>query len=108
MRITNNAPYPVVAFCWDSNRGYGADVTIAPSCTEDIAGPYIGEMDGGSCYLSIEGEVVCQETPDDSNGFQVIKGNSLSLASGNRGVTVRHHSDEPEPHVIQWRNHHSY
>lgn len=102
MKITNNASFPVVAFCWDINLGLGTDVTIEPGDTGEVQGPYLGEMGGGSCYLVVEGDIVCQEAPDDKNVFQVIPGKPLVLANSGRGVTVRHYSDKPERGRVLW------
>ena len=103
MKITNKASYAIIAFGVATQHGYGEDVRIEPGQTANVSGPYIGEMDGGKCFIHIEGEITCQETPDDDIGFQVVRGGPLCLQSGDRGITARHHADAPEPHVIQWR-----
>ncbi len=94
MKIFNNTSYDLIAFCWHKDHGYGSDVTIKPNQSADILGPCIGEMGGGYCYAVIEGEITCQETPDDENGFQVGIGNQLNLQADKQGVTVRHFSED--------------
>lgn len=97
MKVSNTASYPLIAFGWHVQRGYGNDVTINPGETKEVLGPYLGEMDGGSCHVLVPGEISCQEDPDDDRGFQVGLGNQLNLKSDNVGITVRHHS---EPRII--------
>jgi len=94
VKITNNCSYDLIAFGWDTRLGYGDDVTIAAKQSGEVSGPYVGEMGGGSCHLSIEGDIVCHEGDDDSNGFNVSKGNQLALQGGTQGVTVRHFSED--------------
>jgi len=104
MLVTNKTSFPIIAFGWDTEIGYGEDTEISPNESENISGPYVGEMGGGSCHIHIEGEISCHENPDDENGFRIEQGNPLSLQSGTRGITVRHHLDAIEPHVLEWRN----
>lgn len=92
MQVTNKTSYPLVAFGWHLQRGYGEDVTINPGETKEVLGPYLGEMDG-PCHVLVPGEISCQEGPDDGNGFQVTLGSQLNLKSDSVGVTVRHHSE---------------
>lgn len=108
MKVTNNTSYPVIAFGSETmtGLGYGDDVTIQPGDTVEVSGPYIGEMDGGDCYIHLAGEITCHEGPDDDNGYQVIQGNPLCLSASRRGVTVRHHLDPLEQHVAEWRLYH--
>lgn len=94
MKIFNKTSQDLIAFGWHTEHGYGNDVKIVPGQSADISGPYLGGMGGGSCYITIEGEIACQEEPDDDNGFQVIAGGQLNLQAGNKGVTVRHHSED--------------
>lgn len=94
MKVSNNTSYDLIAFGWHITHGCGDDVKIEPGQFADILGPYVGEMDDGSCYIIIEGEIACQETPDDNNGFQVIVGSQLNLQKNNKGITVRHFSEE--------------
>lgn len=94
MKINNNTSSNLIAFGWHAKYGYGDDVEINPNQSAEVSGPYIGEMGGGSCHIVIEGEIVCQETPDDDNGFQVIAGNQLNLQAGDKGITVRHFSED--------------
>ncbi|HOW60653.1 MAG TPA: hypothetical protein P5548_00950 [Candidatus Moranbacteria bacterium] len=94
MRIINKTSFNLIAFGWHTKYGYGNDVEIKTGQFADISGSYIGEMGGGSCCIAIEGEVICQETPDDENGFQVIPGSQLNLQAGDKGITVRHFSEE--------------
>jgi len=94
VNITNNTSYPLIAFCWHIQKGYGDDVEIQPNQSADVSGPYIGEMGGGNCYIVVPGKIVCQETPDDEIGFHVSTGNLLVLRSGDIGTTVRHSQDK--------------
>ena len=94
MDITNSTSFEVIAFGWHTDRGYGDDVSIQPGETKEVNGPFIGEMGGGDCHILIEGEINCHEGPDDENGFQVLEGAQLSLAAGDKGITVRHHSED--------------
>lgn len=105
MKVTNNTSYPVIVFGTETRLGsYGEDVTVQPGESADVSGPYVGEMGGGGCYIHLAGEITCHEGPDDDSGFQVIRGTPLCLsAGGGRGVTVRHHLDEPEQYVVEWR-----
>lgn len=93
MKVTNSTPYPLIAFGWHLQRGYGVDVTIQPSETMEVLGPYLGELDGGACHVLIPGEISCQEGADDDDGFQVTLGNQLNLASDDVGITVRHYTE---------------
>ena len=104
MKVTNHAACPTIAFGIVAKVGYGEDVTIQPGESADVSGPYLGEMGGGDCYIHLEGTITCHEGPDDDHGFQVIQGTPLCLGNGGRDVTVRHHLDEPEPCVVQWRH----
>jgi hypothetical protein len=103
MKITNRCSFLVTAFCFDTTYGYGNDVDINPGETADVQGPYLGEMGNGKCFVHIEGDIICQETPDDTVGFQVEQGYPLSLEANGKGVTVRHHVDVPEEYVLNWR-----
>lgn len=103
MKVTNKTSYPVIAFGTETKLGYGEDVTIPPSESADVSGPYVGEMGGGDCYIHLAGEITCHDGPDDDNGFQVVQGTPLCLLADGRGVTVRHHLDELEQYVSEWR-----
>ena len=103
MKVTNNTSYPVIAFGTETRLGYGEDVIIQPGECADVSGPYVGEMGGGDCYIHLAGEIICHEGCDDGSDFQVIKGTPLCLLAGGRGVTVRHHLDELEQYVSEWR-----
>ena len=105
MKVKNCTTHPIIAFGYHIKRGYGEDVRIEPGEEKDVPGPYLGEMDGGACYVHIDGEIECHSSQDGDAGFQVIKGKPLclKLKSGDVGVTVRHYKDEPEPFVKRWR-----
>jgi len=61
-------------------------------------------MDGGSCYIVVEGEITCHESDDDDYAFQVLKSRSLSLGcNGPKSISVRHFEDDAEEHVLEWR-----
>lgn len=94
MKILNKTKETLIAFTWDTRFGSGDDIKIEPNQTGEPIGPFIGEMGGGECRLVQEGKIVCQENPDDKNGFQVLKGKQLELKTGTSGVTVRHFSEE--------------
>ncbi|QQR78432.1 MAG: hypothetical protein IPJ68_05135 [Candidatus Moraniibacteriota bacterium] len=104
MKVINKTSYPIIAFGYHVEQGYAEDVTIQPGESADVSGPYVGEMGGGDCYIHLEGAITCHEGPDDDHGFQVVRGTQLCLSADGRGVTVRHHLDEPEPCVVQWRH----
>lgn len=109
MKITNCTKSAIIAFGIHSQYGYGDDVKIEIGETKDVSGPYIGEMGEGECYIALFGDIVCHDGHDDETGFQVVKDNPLCLQlddHGVRGVTVRHHEDDPESHVTKWRSEH--
>lgn len=103
MKVTNNAPFDVVAFGTHIQKGYGVDIRIPAGQTAEVNGPYLGEMGGGSCYVALAGGITCQDTPDDKKGLQVLQGTPLCLGAGDRGITIRHYRDMPEKHVAEWR-----
>ncbi len=93
MKVSNNTSQRLIAFGWNTKLGYSEDVKIEPGQSVDVIGPRIGNMGGGGCRIVIEGEISCQENPDDDNGFQVVKGKQLNYRIGDNGVTVRHYSE---------------
>src|SRR3989344_7046710 len=103
MKVINNTGFTIIAFGWHSNIGYGDDVTIDSGSVAEVNGPYIGEMGNGNCYDCLAGVVICQEAPDDESAFQIAIGLPIIIALGNRGATIRHHSEQPEEFVIKWR-----
>lgn len=103
MKVYNSCTFPIKAFGFHVECGYGVDVLISARESLDVSGPYLGEMGGGDCYVVITGEITCHESPDDDNGFQVLRGHPLSLQSGDVGITVRHYEDETEECVQEWR-----
>lgn len=94
MEITNKTSFLVIAVCWHTERGHGEEVAIQPDETREVLGPYLGEMDGGSCHIATPHEITCHEGEDGKEGYHVSKGNQLVLSSGKNGVTVRHHSED--------------
>ena len=64
MRIKNETSFPLIAFGWHEERGFGPEVTIAPGEAKNIFGPYLGDMDDGHCWLAIPGAVTCHEAAD--------------------------------------------
>lgn len=107
VRIRNECSFPVIAFGWNTNLGYGKDVIILSGASADVPGPYLEEMNSGSCHVHISGEIICHEYPDNGGRFRVLHGFPLSIQQRNAGVTVRHCEDEPEEHVTEWRNDHT-
>ncbi|XLQ20159.1 MAG: hypothetical protein ACKUBY_00060 [Candidatus Moraniibacteriota bacterium] len=103
MKVTNNATFSIIAFCYDTAIGYGNDVEIQSNKSEEVEGPYLGEMGSGSCRVHIDGSITCHEAPDDEKSFEIQRGAQLCLRSGDKGIIVRHHLDEPEDYVIEWR-----
>lgn len=105
MKIINNASFAVIAFGWHNKKGYGDDVTIEPGSSAEVNGPYIGEMDNVSCFVCIPGKIICQETPDSGDGYEVRieLGFPVTVASRDKGITIRHHSEPPEDYVVNWR-----
>ncbi|PLX26977.1 hypothetical protein C0583_05300 [Candidatus Parcubacteria bacterium] len=94
MLIINNASFPVIAMCWHKQYGYGDQEIIEPNESENISGPFLGEMDGGECRLAMPGEISCHEDEDNENGFHVSKGSQLNLGNGDFGVIIWHYEDE--------------
>lgn len=90
MKVTNTTGFHIIAFAWHSKYGYGDDVVIPSEMTVDVSGPYIGEMGGGDCFMHIPGEIICHESCDDDEGFQVGLGTELVLQNGEFGLTARH------------------
>ncbi len=104
MKVTNKASFPIRAFGFHIERGYGTDTHIQPGESADIIGPYLGEMGGGSCRVVIPGEITCHESPDDNDKFGIARGKPVHLQMDAVGVTVRHYLDQPEPQVAAWWN----
>lgn len=104
MKITNLASFGVRAFGFHTEHGYGDDTYIKSGETADIYGPYVGEMDGGTCRLVIEGEIICHEPADTDTAFRIGRGEPVHLQNGAVGVRMRHEFDDPEPHVEAWWN----
>lgn len=108
MNIKNDCGFPVIAFGYHTDRGYGNDVEIPAGDARSVSGPYLGEMGNGDCYVYIPGEIVVHEGQDDESGYQIVAGEPLFFGGGGKlGIVVRHHDDEPESHVLEWRNVHS-
>lgn len=104
MKVTNNASFPVIAFGIHMEIGYGDDVIIQPGESAEVSGPRIGEMGKCSCYIHLDGELVCHEASDDDNSFQIARGMPIFLQLENKGITIRHHEDPAEEHVLEWRS----
>lgn len=104
MKVTNNAPFPVKAFSFHTEHGYGDYSYIKPGQSAEVCGPYVGEMGCGSCTIAVPGKIICHEGPDGNGKFRIAEKSPIHLQSGKVGVTVRHEFDEPEPHVTAWRN----
>lgn len=104
MKVTNNTSFPIKAFGVHTKHGYGTDTHIKQGESADITGPYLGEMGGGSCRISIAGEITCHEGPDGDGTFQISQKSPICLQEGDTGVTIRHWLDDPEPYVTAWWN----
>ena len=106
MKVTNKTSFTLKAFTWGPKVGstlncFSSDVLVEPGEQKEIPGPHAGMMGGKECRLVVEGEVVCKETSDDANGYQILKDLPLVLATtGPCGVTVRHYLDEREPETL--------
>ena len=94
MKVTNDTSFTIIAFCWDAKVGYGDDTPITRGKSVNVMGPYLGNMGDGSCYVIIEGTIICQESKDDNNGFHVSIGNQLNLQKGAKGITIRHYLED--------------
>ena len=103
MKIINKTSFEVIAFGWHNKKGYGDDVPILPGQSVEVNGPYLGEMDGGKCYIALDGEIICHEGPDCDVGLHIAKNKLIALKNGDNGVTIRHCEDELEPQVAEWR-----
>ena len=103
MKVVNNASFAVLVFGWHTSKGYGDDVLVAPGETKEVNGPYFGEMGGGACYVALQGEVACHEAPDNDKGMKIGLGLPIFCAEGDCGFTIRHHSEQPESCVTEWR-----
>ncbi|MDP2655219.1 MAG: hypothetical protein Q8P17_01525 [bacterium] len=103
MKVINSTSFALIAFGWYQPKGYGDDVSISPGQSAEVNGPYIGDMGDGHCYVALAGEVTCHESADDEHAFHVGKSEPLSLADGDKGFTIRHYTDQPEPFVAEWR-----
>lgn len=94
MKVTNNTSETLIAFSYHTSYGYGNDFSIEPGETKELIGPCLGEMGGEPCYFIGEGQIICQNKPDDEVGYYIGKGDPLFLFSDPSGVIVRHHSEE--------------
>ncbi|MHB1163015.1 MAG: hypothetical protein ACYCZZ_00575 [Minisyncoccota bacterium] len=106
MKVTNECSFELIAFGWHKSIrsiGYGDDVRIPAGDMAEVNGPLLSVIDGEKYYLFIPGEIICREKPDGAHGFQVVRGAPLGYSGGGRGIVVRHFADEPDPHVIAWR-----
>ena len=93
MKVNNNAPFNLIAFCWHKKYGYGDDTEIPAGESAEVPGPSLGEMGGGDCTIIIEGEISCHERENNEEAFHVSMGNQLSLESRKKGITIRHFSE---------------
>lgn len=94
MKIENRTSHELIAFGWSIEHGFGKMTSIPSGESADIAGPYIGEMGGGSCHIDIPGEIICHEKPEEEKKFQVVLGNELALKiTHDLGITVLHKDD---------------
>lgn len=99
MQVTNSAAFPVIAFTWHTQVGYGEDVLIQPGQSVDISGPFVGELEGRDCFIAAFGSIICHEEADEENRFFIASDCQINLQSGNIGVTVRHYSENRK---IEW------
>lgn len=104
MLVSNFCSFALKAFGWAEPYGYADDVLIPVGETREVNGPYIGQMGGGSCHVALTGEFTCQNQASvDTGVWMIAPGMSLTLRAGDRGITIRHHEDEPEEKVLLWR-----
>ena len=103
MRVTNRTHFKVIAFGYHVEHGYGEDVEILPHQTKQVNGPYLGEMDGGDCYVVIRGKLICHTEPDDGERFQIKAGKPIRLLMKKHGINVRHHEDPVDAQILSWR-----
>lgn len=103
MKVTNNAPYAIIAFGWHRTRGRGDDILIPPGSSAEVNGPFIG-TDDGNPFVELSGTINCHEAPDDEHGFCVKQGKILTAGGFVRGVTIRHPLDEREGFKTVWRH----
>ena len=106
MKVTNSAPYPVIAFTEFVPHGFGEDTRIEPGETEDVPGPLVRMIGGEQSHVILEGAITCEDKP--ASFFYVSKGVPLYfyVGKGNIGLLVRHHLDPLEERVSIWREKH--
>jgi hypothetical protein len=97
MIVKNNTSALLLAFGWYKHGGPGEEIIIAPGESKVVIGPYLGKMAGGSCYASVPGEIVCQESPDGDSGYQITEDMPLHLenkGNPNIGITIQFYLEE--------------
>lgn len=104
MEVINKTDADIIAFGWHKLKGRGAEVRIHPGETGEVNGPRLVEMGDRVHEVSLTGRITCHKEPDDEYGFQLVRGQILSVGGMVRGVTIRHHLDEiSNRYVTQWR-----
>lgn len=84
MQVKNITTHKLMAVIFHHKHGAGSLVTIQPGETKEVRGAYIGEIDGRSCYTTLQtdvDEIICHEEPDRDTAFRVIPGQPLCLGN---------------------------
>jgi hypothetical protein len=100
MRVENGTYFKLIAIGFHTEQGYGDDVEISPYETKIVNGPYLGQMDGGDCYVAIPGKLTCHTGLDNGKKFHIGPGKPVKLIKGKHGIHIRHHEDPEDPHVL--------
>lgn len=108
MHIKNNTTVTLVAYGWQEGHRLGDDVVILPGTSSQILGPSLGFQDGREFYVSLLGNIICNDT-DPSSGFYIQKGLPVFFSQQDRGCTIRHIEDPRPEHKMTNRTvPHSY
>lgn len=103
MRVKNNCTFAVKAIAWYDNYGGGEEALIQPGEENEVEGPYVGEIDGGSCTIFLRGNLTVHEGDDgDANQtFKVAANEPLHLADKERksGILVCHADENIYNHI---------
>lgn len=103
MKVVNNTPREIIAFGWHREKGYGYEVVILPGQCAEVSGPYLQRVGGKEFYVSLPGEIICNELSSGEMCFQVSLGRKLAYEEGEIGITIRYHLDHPEDFNVRWK-----